>query len=262
MQSIAELDALQARALRGVVFDVDDTLTRGGRVEEPAYRALWQLKDAGLHIIAVTGRPLGFAEVIARTWPVDAAVGENGAGFIRVTDTTLERAFYAPDAERAEHARLLAHVRLRVERDAPFAQLSDDSWARRCDIAWDVGERVQLPAAQVAELRRLIETEGARCLVSSVHAHALMGEYDKATGAQLVLREVLSIDLNRERERWLFVGDSGNDAAAFAYFPISAGVANVERHLHALPVPPRFVSRADHGRGFAEIAQHVLALRA
>jgi len=128
-------------------------------------------------------------------------------------------------------------------------------------LAWDVGERVHLPAERVAQLRQVIEAEGARCLVSSVHAHALAGTYDKATGAQLAAREALEIDLSREPERWLFVGDSGNDAAAFAYFPVSAGVANVRHHLHALPVHPRFVSAHERGYGFAEIADQVLALR-
>jgi HAD superfamily hydrolase (TIGR01484 family) len=262
MQPIAELTAAEARGLAGVVFDVDDTLTRAGRLEHAAYSALWQLREAGLILLAVTGRPLGFAEVIARTWPVHAAVGENGAGFIRETGALLQVGYYAPEAERTSHAALLDRVRTRIARDAPFARYSDDTWARRCDVAWDVGERVQLSAAQVAELRRLIESEGARCLVSSVHAHALAGDYDKATGAVLAGREALGCDLEAERERWLFVGDSGNDAGAFSFFPLSAGVANVRAHLHALPTPPRFVSQADRGRGFAEIAQHVLSLRA
>jgi HAD superfamily hydrolase (TIGR01484 family) len=262
MQPIAELSAAQARGLTGVVFDVDDTLTRAGRLEQVAYAALWQLRDAGLRLLAVTGRPLGFAEVIARTWPVHAAVGENGAGFIRDTEAGLQVGYYAPEAERTAHAALLARVRARVARDAPFARFSDDSWARRCDVAWDVAERMQLSAAQIAELRRLIESEGARCLVSSVHAHAVAGQYDKATGAVLAGREALGCDVAADRERWLFVGDSGNDAAAFSFFPLSAGVSNVRAHLHALQTPPRFVSDADRGRGFAEIAQHVLALRA
>jgi HAD superfamily hydrolase (TIGR01484 family) len=261
MQPIAELDAAVARALRVVVFDIDDTLTRAGRVEEHAFTALWQLQAAGLKLIAVTGRPIGFAEIVARTWPVDAAVGENGAGFIRVTASGLEYGFYAGEAERERDAQLLARVRARVEREAPFAQITDDSWARRCDLAWDINERVHLNEEQVAKLRALIEAEGARCVTSSVHAHAMTANCDKASGARLVAREVMGIDLDQERERWLFVGDSGNDAAAFTYFPISAGVANVRKHLHALPVPPRFVSVADHGLGFAEIAARVIALR-
>jgi HAD superfamily hydrolase (TIGR01484 family) len=261
MVPISELDPERARALAGVVFDVDDTLTRHGRVEAEAYAALWRLREAGLRTIAVTGRPLGFAEIIARTWPVDIAVGENGAGYIRVTQEALRRGYYADAATRAQHAEKLAQVRARVAREAPFAQITDDSWARFCDVAWDVGERVQLSAAEIAALRALIEGEGARCMVSSVHAHALLGEYDKAAGAVLAAREAFGVELDAERERWLFVGDSGNDAAAFAYFPESAGVANVAAHLAALPVPPRYVSRADRGHGFAEIASTLLQLR-
>lgn len=260
MRPIAEIQPSAARELLGLVFDVDDTLTRGGWIEEPAYRALWRLREAGLMLIAVTGRPLGFAEVLARTWPLDVAVGENGAGHIRVTEHAVLRSYYADEVVRAEHARVLERVRARVEREAPFAQLTDDSWARRCDIAWDVAERAQLTAAEVARLRHIIEDEGARCMVSSVHAHALLGEYDKATGA-VQAGAVLGQDLDAERERWLFVGDSGNDAAAFAHFPLSAGVANVASHLSALAVPPRFVSRDDRGRGFAEIAEQLLGLR-
>ena len=124
MQPITELTAAQARGLSGVVFDVDDTLTRAGRLEHAAYSALWQLRDAGLSLLAVTGRPLGFAEVIARTWPVHAAVGENGAGYLRETGAALEVGFYAPQAERARHAELLDRVRARVQRDAPFARFA------------------------------------------------------------------------------------------------------------------------------------------
>lgn len=262
MQPIAELERPCARALLGVVFDVDDTLTRDGRVEELAFQALWRLKAAGLHLIAVTGRPLGFAEVIARTWPVDAAVGENGAGYIQVTEQTLKLGYYTSDKQRTRDAELLSQVRQRVEQEAPFAQLADDNWARRCDVAWDVGERVKLPSEQVAQLRAVIESAGARCLVSSVHAHAIAGSYDKATGAALAVRAVFERELSTEPDRWLFVGDSGNDAAAFAFFPVSAGVANVQTHLHALPRPPRYVSAADRGRGFAEITEHILQARA
>src|ERR1700754_2666264 len=104
MKSILELDPKSACALQGVVFDVDDTLTRAGRVEAPAFQALWQMKAAGLVLIAVTGRPLGFAELMARQWPIDAAVGENGAGYIRVTERALELGYYAPDAQRASDA--------------------------------------------------------------------------------------------------------------------------------------------------------------
>jgi HAD superfamily hydrolase (TIGR01484 family) len=261
MRPIDELESADAQHLLGVVFDVDDTLTRAGRVEAAAYDALWALRRAGLLLMAVTGRPLGFAELMARQWPIDVAVGENGAGYVRVTEHTLETGFYADETTRAAHALALARVRERVSREAPFARCTDDSWARRCDVTWDVGERVRLSAQQISELRAVIEGAGARCVVSSVHAHAMLGDYDKATGAVQAGRAALGQDLHAERRRWLFVGDSGNDAAAFAHFPLSAGVANIRDHLHALPVPPHYVSRADRGLGFAEIAASLLARR-
>jgi HAD superfamily hydrolase (TIGR01484 family) len=259
LRPIRELDPQVCRALIGVVFDVDDTVTRGGTLEETAYSALFRLREAGLKLVAVTGRPLGFAELMARMWPIDMAVGENGAGYLRLTAAGLKAGYYASFEARARHAETLARLRERIAAEAPWAQLTDDSWARRCDVAWDVGERVQLPAAQIEVLRELIEASGARCLVSSVHAHAHLGDYDKANGVARACEAELGASF--APERWLFIGDSGNDAAAFAYFPSSAGVANVREHLARLPVPPRYVSEADRGRGFAEIARVVLEHR-
>jgi HAD superfamily hydrolase (TIGR01484 family) len=261
MRPIDELESAAARQLLGIVFDVDDTLTRAGRLEAEAYAALWALRRAGLLLMAVTGRPLGFAELMARQWPIDLAVGENGAGYVSVTEHGLIAGFYADEAQRAKDIAQLARLRERVRELAPFARITDDSWARRCDVTWDIGERVQLAAAQIAELRAIIEAEGARCVVSSVHAHAMLGAYDKASGAVQAGRALLGHDLAGGRAHWLFVGDSGNDAAAFAHFPLSAGVANVRDHLQALPTPPRYVSRADRGVGFAEIVATVLARR-
>ena len=191
MQPIDELQSAEARQLLGIVFDVDDTLTRAGRLEAEAYAALWTLRRAGLLLMAVTGRPLGFAELMARQWPIDLAVGENGAGYVRVTEHGLTAGFYADAAQRAQDAAQLARLSERVRELAPFARITDDSWARRCDVTWDIGERVQLAAAQIAELRAIIEAEGARCVVSSVHAHAMLGTYDKASGAVLAGRALL-----------------------------------------------------------------------
>lgn len=254
LRPIRELEPAACRALAGVVFDVDDTVTRAGTLEEAAYSALFRLREAGLKLVAVTGRPLGFAELMARMWPIDLAVGENGAGYVRLGAAGLETGFYASPEVRAEHCAALAKLRERVAAEAPWALGTDDSWARRCDLTWDVGERVQLEAAKIEALRALVEAAGARCLVSSVHAHAMFGDYDKAIGVVRACKAALGEHIDRAPERWLFIGDSGNDAAAFAYFPLSAGVANVREHLARLPVPPRYVSDADRGRGFAEIA--------
>jgi len=258
VQDLAALAPLAAR-IRGVCFDVDDTVTTAGVVDPAAYRALFDLREAGLHRIAVTGRPLGFAEVIARTWPVDAAVGENGAGWVGVRDGRLHRGYAEAPEIREEHRRRLAALREEVSTHLPEIRVSQDGWARRCDLAFDVDEFDHHPPERVAELVARIEAAGAHAVVSSVQAHAAFGSASKPGGACDAARGVLGIDPSQERDRWLFVGDSGNDAAAFAWFPVSVGVANVRDFLHALPVPPAYVTARSHGAGFAEVADLLLS---
>jgi HAD superfamily hydrolase (TIGR01484 family) len=246
----------------GVVFDVDDTITRGGRVERAAYDAMWRLADAGIARVAVTGRPLGFAEVAARWWPIDVAVGENGAGFIAVRDGALVEGWLEGTEARSTHPSRLERVRARVASELPEVRVAGDQWARRADLAFDVGESVALGAGTIARLVAVIESEGVRTLVSSVHAHALPGDWDKARGAVRAIREVLGADVEASPDRWLFVGDSGNDADAFAYFPVAVGVANVAEHVARLPVPPKWITRNERGLGFAEVTDAILAAKA
>ncbi len=258
MESYRELDPA---GVRGVVFDIDDTVTRNGVLEPDAYAAMHQLSGAGFELVAVTGRPLGWTDVIARLWPVRVAVGENGAGWTWVDETGTHEGYFCDEAERAEQAILLDTIRRRAAVVMPHVQTTNDRRHRRCDLAFDVGESVSLPRAEIDALVELIEGLGARSSVSTVHAHAVPGPWDKAEGVARALRDVLGIDLGSQLERWVFVGDSGNDAAAFERFPKSVGVANVREHLDRLPIPPRYVTDGDRGHGFSEIAAHLAEYR-
>jgi len=260
MQPHANISPTVCRELLGVVFDVDDTLTAGGRIQREAFTALWRLREAGLISIAVTGRPLGFAELMARMWPITFAVGENGAGWVQVTDH-VRTEYWDDEATRADQQTRLRTLRKAIERALPWVRISDDNWARRCDLAFDIGERVRATPEQIRALTNLIEASGAHALVSSVHAHAQLGDHDKARGITRGVQSILNIDLDTQRNRFAFIGDSGNDAAAFAYFPLSVGVANVRNHLHALPTPPAFISTLERGQGFAEIVDTLLSHR-
>ncbi|MDR0448042.1 MAG: HAD hydrolase family protein, partial [Treponema sp.] len=79
MKLFNEMGIGEAAGIRYVLMDIDDTLTTGGKLSAPAYTALWRLHEAGLKVIPITGRPAGWCDLIAREWPVDAVVGENGA---------------------------------------------------------------------------------------------------------------------------------------------------------------------------------------
>lgn len=248
--------------VRGVVFDIDDTVTRNGILQPIAYAAMDELVRAGFELVAVTGRPLGWTDVFARQWPVRLAVGENGAGWTWVDPHGVHEGYFSSAPERAQQAKLLEAVRREVTVAMPHIQVTQDDRARRCDLAFDIGEWMSVPRADVDALVRVIEKAGCRASVSTVHAHAVPGSWDKAEGVVRALDCVLEADAGEQLERWVFVGDSGNDAAAFERFPRSVGVANVRDHVDRLPVPPRYVTDAERGDGFAELAAHLVGRRA
>jgi HAD superfamily hydrolase (TIGR01484 family) len=260
---VRPLDELRphARSLRGVFCDIDDTLTHDGALVPAAYAQLCALVDAGLRVVPVTGRPAGFAAVLAATWPVAAVVAENGAVAFLRSGRTVEPRFWDGDAARAEQQTRLAKLRDEARARWPWARPAGDQWLRRCDLAFDVGETQTLTMQQIGDLRAFIEGAGARCVVSTVHAHAFYGDHDKAAMLVRLAREVWNEDLDAERGRYLFVGDSPNDAAGFAWFPVSAGPSNVRRFAAALNPPPAFVAPSPGGHGFAEIAAAVLSSR-
>lgn len=267
MESLRALPDPALRRLRGLAFDVDDTVTRDGLLEAPAFAALWRLREAGLRLVAVTGRPLGWTDVLARQWPVDLAVGENGAGWgwRDGSSSAFRTGYFERDPSvRATHRERLDRLRDEVARRLPRVPVADDQDARRCDLAFDVGEHHQSPGPERDALLDLIRRRGFRATVSSVHAHAMPGDWDKARGLVAAVRAVLGVDLDDpgSLDGWAYVGDSPNDAAAFAHFPVSVGVANVRDHDPSrLPTPPRFVTAADRGLGFAELAERILTAR-
>ena len=185
MKPLASLTAEKARALRGVLFDLDDTLLTHGSLTLAAYEALWRVREGGLKLLAVTGRPSGWGAVIARQWPVDGCVTENGAVYF-VRESAGVRVFdpCSEEERRARRVRLATLVE-RVREVVPEARLTDDVDARRSDVTWDVGERMKLPEDRIRAIVGLIEEAGARWSQSSVHLHATYDDDDKASGAGL-----------------------------------------------------------------------------
>ena len=260
MKSYRELAPVAAR-LRGIFCDVDDTLTHGGVLVPAAYDAITRATAAGLQVVAVTGRPAGWAEVFACTWPLAGAIAENGAFAVRKDGKSVARMTWDDaDTCHAQGAKLRA-IAEEIVREVPGARLADDQWLRRCDLAFDIGETQQLDRATVDDICARIRAAGARCVTSSVHAHAFFGDHDKATMCARAARAWWGVDLDATRADWLFVGDSPNDQPCFAYFPVAAGVANVRRYLDRLAPPPAYVADAEGGHGFAEIVDLLLRSR-
>jgi HAD superfamily hydrolase (TIGR01484 family) len=252
MRPLAELPR---DGIAGLFCDVDDTLTWRGRLVPDAYRALCDAAAAGLRVVPVTGRPGGWAEVLAALWPVEAVVAENGGLAVH---SDGNRAFWDPPEVRADQRRRLDALTADVLARFPFARLAEDAALRRVDVAFDIGERQHLSAAERDQLVAAFVAHGARTLVSTVHAHAFFGDHDKAAMLLRLARDRWGEDEHAALGRYLYVGDSPNDQAGFSRFPLSVGVANVARFASELTPPPTYVASREGGFGFAEIVDHLL----
>ena len=248
--------------VRGLLFDLDDTLLTHGQLTLEAYQALWQLRASGFVLVAVTGRPSGWGEVLVRQWPIDAAVTENGAVHIVREGMGLAIRERCTADERHSRRIRLARIVARVADVVPEARLADDVAARRSDVTWDIGERVRMPTDRVDLIAHEILAAGGRTTRSSVHIHATFDEDDKASGSARLLSRDFHIDAGAALRTFAFVGDSGNDAACFAAFDLTFGVANVVASVGRLSVPPRYVADSPMGKGFAEIARALVHTRA
>jgi HAD superfamily hydrolase (TIGR01484 family) len=259
MRPVAEL-APHAATLRGVFSDIDDTLTHEGVVVPAAYAALERARAAGLRVVLVTGRPAGWAEVLASLWPVDAAIAENGGIAYLKRGRALERVYFAP-GDPADDARRLAALADDILARFPFARRSEDTGLRITDVAFDVGEHQQLTPTEIDAITGRSRELGARTLVSSVHAHACFHAADKAQMAARVAALLWGEPAADVASRYAFLGDSPNDQAAFAFFDHAIGVANVARYAAVLTPPPRYVTPSPGGHGFAEALDVILDAR-
>ncbi len=261
MKPLSALEPEEARRLRGVMFDLDDTVLSHGSLSRAAYDAMWDLKDAGLSLVAVTGRPSGWGEVLVRQWPIAGCVTENGAIYLVRDGPGVSRRDNCDEGERAARRVRLGELVERVREAVPSAHLTDDAGMRVSDVTWDVGERETLPEEDVRRIVREIARAGARWSQSSVHLHATFDTEDKATGAVRFCSRELGEEAGAALARYAFVGDSGNDGPCFNAFRTTFGVANVRASLGRLSLPPRYVASRPMGVGFAEVAAAILRLR-
>jgi HAD superfamily hydrolase (TIGR01484 family) len=259
------LDAftLEARRMtRGVLFDIDDTLTTHGRLTADAYDALERMHQAGLLVVPITGRPAGWCDHIARMWPVDGVVGENGAFYFRYDDLTrrMHRRYVdSPDVRSRNRERLQA-IAQEILAAVPGAGVAADQPYRETDLAIDFCEDVPRLANPAVDLIvGIMRERGLTAKVSSIHVNGWFGTYDKLTMTRRLLAECHGMDIDDDRGALVFIGDSPNDAPMFAHFPHAIGVANVRDFGTRISHAPAFVTPSPYGEGFREAADAIIA---
>jgi len=264
MRKLAELPGVVMRRVRYVFADIDDTLTNHGRLKSLAYDAMERLSRAGFIVVPITGRPAGWCDLIARQWPVAGVVGENGAFFYRYDSNArrMTRHYWKARDERDADRAKLATLKQEILTAVPRAAVAADRAFREADLAIDFAEDVgPLPEAEIQQIKAIFEARGATAKISSIHVNGWFGDYDKLAMTRTLIAEVFNENLDRIKDEVVFAGDSPNDQPMFAHFPNSVGVANIAKFVHLLNLPPAYVTKAEGGDGFAELARALLSAK-
>ncbi len=261
MQPIVNITKKARQQIKYVLTDIDDTLTLDGKLPAVAYSAMERLRESGIKVVPVTGRPAGWCDHIARMWPVDALVGENGAFYFYydAIQKKMVRRFWRSEDQRRTDKLKLAELQEQIVQKVPGCRVSADQPYREADLAIDFCEDVApLPMNEVEKIVSIFESAGAVAKISSIHVNGWFGNYDKLAMTKRLFAEVFQVELESAKESVIFSGDSPNDAPMFAFFPNGVGVANVLDFAEDMPHKPTWITQKKGGYGFAELVDFLL----
>ncbi len=260
MKPFNEMPGETLAGVRYLLSDIDDTLTADGVFPDISYTALQNLRDAGKTVVLITGRPAGWCDMIARFFPVDAVVGENGALCFYRDGDRVRQIWNTPAAERQANLLRLHDIANEVVGLFPGTELAQDNPWRASDVAVDFAEEVAPLSLVTAEaIRAHFAAKGATAKVSSIHVNAWFGDYDKLSMFTRWLHDVRGERIDNILSASIYTGDSPNDVPMFKRFPFSTGVQGIENYNLASADLPAYVTREDAAQGFAEVAKAILA---
>ncbi|MCW8344848.1 HAD-IIB family hydrolase [Vibrio sp. ZSDZ65] len=258
-QPLTEAPTEALKRIQWLLTDVDDTLTWQGTLPAQTLEALTQLKEVGVHVIAVTGACAGWCDQIAKLWPVHSVIGENGAFSMQKNRQGFHIESTLPMATMKHQQAQLLEALKELLRDYPDIDFANDQAFRYCDVAINIGQdrdAVDRDTCQelLARIRQLsIEGHKVKATQSSIHINVWIGEHSKqVTSEQLLLQQLSQESL--PLEHITYIGDSLNDESMFAWLPMTFGVNNITRWLPQLRAKPSYITVNNGGYGFAELA--------
>ena len=247
------------KPVKTIFTDIDDTLTHEGRLPDSSYSMLWKLFEAGFEIIPVTGRPAGWCEMIARLWPVNAIIGENGAFYFQYKEKKMKRHFAIEESLRIENQKKLKLIEEEVFKEIPKACLASDQFTRLFDLAIDFCEDVDpLQQSDIQKIVDVFKRHGATAKVSSIHVNGWFGSYDKRSMCEIFYKNEYGKDLKDHQETCAFVGDSPNDEPLFGFFDNSCAVGNIKTFIDQIKDKPKYVMPGLGAEGFVQLSEHLL----
>ena len=261
MDNISTMSKQQLNEVKIILTDIDDTLTTEGRLKSNAYTALENLSNSGFIVIPVTGRCAGWCDHIARMWPVNGVVGENGAFFFSYDHQSkkMQQTYCQTPKERKENHLALHEIKKTILKNVSGSALASDQDYRHTDLAIDFAEDVApLSSNKIKQIVTIAENAGAIAKVSSIHVNCWIGSHNKLSTSLTTLEQVFGVSNSNIQNEVLFIGDSPNDSMMFDYFNKSVGVANVMDFIKELDKPPKYITLNHSGEGFVELADSLL----
>ncbi|WP_322054965.1 HAD-IIB family hydrolase [Paraburkholderia bannensis] len=258
MQSLSLAPAGEFSGVQFVLTDMDETLTYQGRLAASTYDALERLQAAGVRVMPVTAAPAGWGDQMARMWPVDGVIAENGGIFMRrdAQGHGVERSWWADEADVTPMRNRLASIAARVASAVPDARVADDQVFRLASLAWQ-----RTGTSRDGQIVAALRAAGAETAVNNLWVLGWLGGYDKLSMSLRVLTDAYGVAPATAAEVVAYSGDSTNDAPMFGYFRHTVGVSTVVDCLPQLPVAPRWVTAGPGGAGFVEFANAILRAR-
>ncbi|WP_150792012.1 HAD-IIB family hydrolase [Pandoraea iniqua] len=255
MQTLSLAPLQQFSTVQFVLTDMDETLTYRGRLAAATYSALERLQDSGIRVIPVTAAPAGWCDQMARMWPVDGVIAENGGLFLtRGHDGhSVTRTYWHAPEDVDGVQRQLQSIAAQIEVSLPHAQRADDQAFRLTSLAYR-----RSGTEQDQQIVRALIDAGADATINNLWVLGWLGGYDKLSMSTRILAEAFGVDAATARDVVAYSGDSTNDAPMFAYFQHTAGVSTVVDYLPQLPVPPAWITQGPGGAGFVEFAEAIL----
>jgi len=260
---LSALTFKQAKQIKWLLTDVDDTLTWEGKLPAETLLALDKLNEAGVNIVPVTGACAGWCDQMARLWPVHGVIGENGAFWMQKNaQGFISREMMPITKMRQQQSELLRQLDLLLK-DYPDVTYAYDQRFRFCDVAINLSQDRDPVSELVCEellnkvKQLVVDGQRVNAALSSIHLNVWVGHHSKRLTAEKYLLENGAIKSIIENEI-AYIGDSLNDESMFAWLPLTFGVKNILPVLPKLVAKPAYLTTQKGGYGFVELAEFIL----
>jgi len=256
MKHLSALPRNKLEKVKILLFDLDGTFVNNESLQSSTYNSLEKVKRMGLKTVVVTGRPAGWCDLMARWWPVDSVIGENGALSYSMSNGKIQRDIFDPSLSLKKSEELLSSLLDEIKSNFGEVFLAADQPFRQWDLALDISEEYWMPLAKVQKIYDFCRSRGANAAISNIHLNIWYGSYTKLDMSIRMLKK-WNIDI----EEGIYIGDSPNDEPMFKEFPLSVGVKSVKRYVDIMTYYPSYVTDKDANQGFEELVDFILSTK-